>query len=151
MITIQGKIPIFVKILCEYKISHSFADFFSEIIFKTQVNSCVVVLHSYRHSHLIDEDILVATAMIFLVVGYDTRGLTLSYAAYHLAKNPAVQPRLQADIDAAVADSDGDLPDYSVIQSGLPYLEINTVSVLSVASDRGQHSVADLGILDPDP
>jgi cytochrome P450 len=95
-----------------------------------------VVLHSYRHSHLIDEDIVVATAMIFLVAGYDTTGLTLSYAAYHLAKNPGVQARLQADIDAAVADSDADLPDYSVIQSGLPYLEVNKCIIREVSQEE---------------
>jgi hypothetical protein len=72
--------------------------------------------------------------MIFLVAGYDTTGLTLSYAAYHLAKNPGVQARLQADIDAAVADSDGDLPDYTVIQSGLPYLEVNSCCYITVDS-----------------
>ena len=48
-----------------------------------------------RHQ-LIDEDIVVATAMIFMVAGYDTTGLTLSYAAYELACQPAIQARLQA-------------------------------------------------------
>ena len=109
-------------------------NFFGEIIFQTPVISCFV-LFWYRHSHLIDEDIVVATAMIFLVAGYDTTGLTLSYAAYHLAKNPGVQARLQADIDAAVADSDGDLPDYTVIQSGLPYLEVNKCVIREVSQE----------------
>ena len=50
----------------------------------------------HHHHQLIDEDIVVATAMIFMVAGYDTTGLTLSNVAYQLARQPAVQARLQA-------------------------------------------------------
>lgn len=64
----------------------------------------------------LDEEIVVATAMVFLVAGYDTTGMTLSFMAYNLAKQPAIQQKLQQEIDKAFEDAGGCLPDYSVIQ-----------------------------------
>ena len=64
----------------------------------------------------LDEDIVVATAMVILVAGYDTTGMTLSYLAYNLAKNPGVQQQLQQELDEAFDAAGGQLPDYTVIQ-----------------------------------
>ena len=64
----------------------------------------------------LDEDIVVATAMVILVAGYDTTGMTLSYLAYNLAKNPGVQQQLQQELDEAFDAAGGQLPDYNVIQ-----------------------------------
>jgi len=71
----------------------------------------------------LDESMIVATAMVLLVAGYDTTGMTLSYLSYELANNPEVQARLQEEIDEAFEDADDQFPDYSVIQS-LPYLDM---------------------------
>ena len=71
----------------------------------------------------LDEDTLVATAIVFMVAGYDTTATTLSFASYLLSKHPDEQQRLQDEIDQAFADADGEFPDYSSIQS-LPYLDM---------------------------
>merc|ERR1712181_71272 len=41
----------------------------------------------------IDEMGFIGTAMVFLVAGYDTTGMTLSWICYELAKNPDLQRR----------------------------------------------------------
>lgn len=84
----------------------------------------------------LDEDIVVATAMIIMVAGYDTTGMTLSYAAYYLSKYPAVQQRLQQELDEAYEAAGGQLPDYSVIQ-GLPYLEAVVMETLRIRPPVG--------------
>ena len=71
----------------------------------------------------ITEDDVVATAMVLLVAGYDTTGMTLSYLAYAMSKNPGVQEKLQEEVDAAFEDNNGELPDYSTIVN-LPYLDM---------------------------
>ena len=70
-----------------------------------------------------DDDTVVATAMVLLVAGYDTTGITLSYLGYELSKNEEIQSRLQEEIDEAFEEAGGKFPDYSVIQS-LPYLDM---------------------------
>jgi cytochrome P450 len=71
----------------------------------------------------ITEDEVVATAMVFLVAGYDTTGMTLSFLAYAMAKNPEIQEKLQEEIDQAFEDNNGELPDYNTIQN-LPYVDM---------------------------
>ena len=71
----------------------------------------------------LDELTIVATAMILLVAGYDTTGMTLSFLTYEMSKNPEVQKKLQEEIDEAFEESGGELPDYNVIQT-LPYLDM---------------------------
>merc|ERR1712078_84047 len=71
----------------------------------------------------IDEDLVVATALVLLVAGYDTTGITLSYLSYQLSKDEEVQTRLQEEIDQAFEEAGGKFPDYNVIQS-LPYLDM---------------------------
>ena len=70
-----------------------------------------------------DEDVVVATAMVFIMAGYDTTATLLSYGSYALAKNPEVQKRLQEEVDEAFADAEGDFPEYSAVQE-LPYLDM---------------------------
>jgi len=79
--------------------------------------------HSKKSKHNMDELTIVATALVLLVAGYDTTGMTLSYLAYELSKNPEVQEKLQEEIDQAFEESGGEFPDYNVIQS-LPYLDM---------------------------
>jgi len=62
-------------------------------------------------------------AIIFLVAGYDTTGMTLSFLAYAMSKNPDIQERLQEEVDQAFEDNDGTMPDYQTIQN-LPFLDM---------------------------
>ena len=71
----------------------------------------------------VDEDVVVATAMVFIMAGYDTTATLLSYGSYALAKNPEVQKRLQEEVDEAFAEAEGDFPEYSAVQE-LPYLDM---------------------------
>ena len=92
-----------------------------------------------KSKHNLDEISVVATALVFLVAGYDTTGMTLSFLAYEMAKNPEVQKKLQEEIDQAFEESGGELPDYSVIQS-LPYLDMVIHETLRVHSPVGVNS-----------
>ena len=68
------------------------------------------------------EDVLiVATAMIMLVAGYETTAMTLSCCMYQLARHPEIQRKLQDEIDEAMVD--GALPAYSAIQE-MEYLDM---------------------------
>ena len=71
----------------------------------------------------LDEYTIVATAMVMLVAGYDTTAQTLSYCLFELARNPDIQKRLQDEIDDALEDSDGKMPDMATVQS-LEYLDM---------------------------
>ena len=69
-----------------------------------------------------DELIIVATAIVLLVAGYDTTGTTLAWALYELSKNPEVQDRLRNEVEAI---SDGDMEkdlSYDNLQS-MTYLD----------------------------
>ena len=56
-----------------------------------------------------DEIVIVATAIILLVAGYDTTGTTLAFACYYLAKNPNVQEKLREEVEEIIGDSDKQL------------------------------------------
>lgn len=71
----------------------------------------------------LDEDMVVSTAFILLVAGYDTTGMTLSYIGYFFSKHQDIQTRLQNEIDQAYEENEGKLPEYQIIQE-LPYLEM---------------------------
>ena len=53
-----------------------------------------------RKRQLTDKDII-SNLMIFLIVGYDTTGMTLAFALYALSLNPDVQEKLQQEVDEA--------------------------------------------------
>jgi len=63
-----------------------------------------------------DETVIVATAIVMLVAGYDTTGTTLAFACYDLAKNPDVQEKLREEVEEILGDSDRDLT-YDDLQS----------------------------------
>jgi len=86
-----------------------------------------------------DEITVVATALVLLVAGYDTTGMTLAYAAYELSKNPEIQKKLQDEIDEAFEESGGETPDYNVIQS-LPYLDMVIHETLRFHSPVGANT-----------
>lgn len=92
-------------------------------------------VHEKKHKE-IDEETIVATAMIFLVAGYDTTGMTLSYLSYAMSKNPGVQEKLQEEVDQAFEDAGGKFPDYNTIV-GLPYLDMVIHETLRLYSPVG--------------
>ena len=88
----------------------------------SQYDKDMMFEHVQKHGK-ITEDEIVATALVFLVAGYDTTGMTLSFLAYQMSKNPEIQERLQQEIDQAFEDHNGAMPDYATIQ-GLPYIDM---------------------------
>ena len=94
-------------------------------------------LNHTRKKH-VDETMIVATAMVLLVAGYDTTGMTLSYLAYELANNPDIQTKLQEEIDEAFEEAGDKFPDYNVIQS-LPYLDMVIYETLRYHPPAGQN------------
>ncbi len=78
--------------------------------------------HNKKLSSISPEDeeiIMVATAMVMLVAGYDTTALTMSYACHELAMNQDVQERLREEVDEAYGKKDDDACvslDYSDVQ-----------------------------------
>jgi len=111
-------------------------------------------LNHKRRGKQIDELVIVSTALILLVAGYDTTGSTLSYLAYELSKNPEIQEKLQEEIDQAFEEAGGKFPDYNVIQS-LPYLDMVIFESLRFHSPIGvnlrtvekDYNLADTGLL----
>ncbi len=56
--------------------------------------------------HEFEELVIVATAIVILVAGYETTGTTLAYAAYQLAKSPEIQEKLRTEIEAVAGDAE---------------------------------------------
>jgi len=81
------------------------------------------LLNHKKKNKKLEKAEVVATALLFLIAGYDTTGMTLAYLCYSLSKNPEIQERLQSEIDSAYSDAGGVLPDFSTIQE-LPYLDM---------------------------
>ena len=87
-----------------------------------QIESDMRLQHVRRHAKISEEEII-ATAMVFLVAGYDTTGMTLAFLAYQMSINPELQERLHQEVDQAYEDNHGEMPDYQTIQS-LPYIDM---------------------------
>ena len=51
-----------------------------------------------------------------MIVHFYNLGMTLSFLAYDLGKNPEIQQRLQDEIDQAFDENGGEMPDYNSIQ-----------------------------------
>lgn len=58
---------------------------------------------------LLDDDAIVANAVLFILAGFDTTQSLLLFIPYVLALNPEVQDKLRAEIDAIMEDGDGKL------------------------------------------
>ena len=54
----------------------------------------------------LDELVIVATAILLLVAGSDTTGITLAFACYQLAKNSKLQEKLRDEINAVNSSDD---------------------------------------------
>ena len=68
-------------------------------------------------------------AMTFLNAGFETTSLNLAYSTYHLAKDPNIQAKLQAEIDAHWKDEE-DI-DYDIINE-MKYLDMFIREVLRI-------------------
>ena len=88
---------------------------------KDQYEADMKLAHKTNVKNL-DEMSFIGTAMVFLVAGYDTTGMTLSWICYELAKNPDLQKRLQDEVDAVYDSAGGKTPDYTDIQ-GFAFLD----------------------------
>lgn len=78
---------------------------------------------THKKKKKLDELAIVSNAILLLVVGYDTTGMTLSYLAYALSNHPDIQQKLQEEVDQAFEAADGEFPDYTTVQS-LPYVDM---------------------------
>ena len=99
---------------------------------------------SHHGKKTFDETVIVATAMVLLVAGYDTTGTTLSWACYALSKNQKVQDQLKAEIDEVVGRDIDKTISYDDIQS-MTYLDQvicetlrfhNPISILQRATSK---------------
>ena len=70
-------------------------------------------LNHKAEKHNMDELVVVATAIVILVAGYDTTGSTLAYACYYLAKHPEVQDKLRNEIEDIVGDDPDKMTKFS--------------------------------------
>jgi cytochrome P450 family 6 len=70
----------------------------------------------------IDGDDFVGQAFIFLAAGFETSGITLSYALYEIALHSEIQNRLRAEIMQAINKHNGQLT-YDGIQE-MDYLDM---------------------------
>lgn len=69
----------------------------------------------------VNDDLLSAQCVMFFAAGYETSATTLSFTLYQLAKNPAVQERVVAEIDEYLRKNEGKVS-YESAKS-LPYVE----------------------------
>ena len=74
------------------------------------------------NSKNLDDMSIIGTAMGFLVAGYDTTGMALSWICYELAKNPDLQRQVQDKVDAVYESTGGNTPDYTDVQ-GFTFLD----------------------------
>jgi len=95
--------------------------------------------HQKKSKHQLDELDVVSTALVMLVAGYDTTGMTLSYLSYAMSINPEIQKKLQDEIDQAFEESGGEFPDYNTIQT-LPYLDMVIHETLRFYSPVGANT-----------
>jgi cytochrome P450 len=72
------------------------------------------------------ETMIVASAMVMMLAGFETSALTMGYALWCLSGDLNVQERLQAEIDEAFENNEANVEDgmldYGTIQ-GLKYLD----------------------------
>ncbi|KAI1275908.1 cytochrome P450 [Xylaria sp. FL0933] len=79
---------------------------------------------------------LTAEALTQLIAGSDTTSNSSCALLYYVAKTPGVIKKLQEELDAAVPDSNTNVPDYESIRN-LPYLEAVINETLRIHSTSG--------------
>jgi cytochrome P450 len=86
----------------------------------------------------VDEDMIIATATVMLVAGYETTASSMSFIFWLLAKNPDIQVKLQAEIDEAcdTSSEENGMPDYKSIQE-MEYLEMVILETLRILPPLG--------------
>jgi cytochrome P450 len=95
-------------------------------------------LDNQGRSKVVDETMIIATATVMLVAGYETTGSTMSFIFWLLARNPHIQERLQSEIDEACDGSTekNGMPDYDSIQQ-MEYLEMVIMETLRLIPPAG--------------
>ncbi|XP_012540006.1 cytochrome P450 9e2-like [Monomorium pharaonis] len=76
----------------------------------------------------LDIDEITAQVYIFFFGGFDTSSTAMSFAAHEIAVNPAVQTKLQQEIDKVLKESNGEVSYESI--NGLEYLDAVISEVL---------------------
>ena len=74
---------------------------------------------------LSDEEI-VANSLTFLLAGFETTAITLSFASYLLALHPEIQEKLQTEIDEYFESKP---VSQSLMHTTLTWLQANSVSI----------------------
>ena len=70
----------------------------------------------------LDDDDIVAQAVLFYFAGFETVSLLMSFASYYLAVHPEIQAELQKEIDEALNENEGKLT-YEALHS-MKYLDM---------------------------
>jgi len=70
----------------------------------TPVDALQLCIEAAGKQKILSEDEIVAHEFIFILAGYETTAIALTFTSYLLAKNPDVQQKLQAEIDKHFTD-----------------------------------------------
>lgn len=71
-------------------------------------------MRNRKGAAVIDEETIVGHALTILTDGYETSSGAMCYCFYQLAVNPDIQRRVQAEVDAVLAECNGVLNDDAI-------------------------------------
>jgi cytochrome P450 len=67
------------------------------------------------------DEVVIGQSLLFLIAGFETSSTLLTFAAYELALNPELQDRARDEVQAALAEHDGEFV-YEALAK-MPFLE----------------------------
>ncbi|XP_066997652.1 cytochrome P450 9e2 isoform X2 [Anabrus simplex] len=77
--------------------------------------------HKEPGASVLDDDTIIAQAVLFLLAGFETSSTLLTFASYELALNQDVQDAARKEVNEVLERNDGSCP-YEALQD-MPYLE----------------------------